>query len=471
MPPEPDHDLDPSVLQSQTAADGSAQGVKRQLEALLSASLGDSPRSRQLADVLLSDFHAAQTNAAIASEYTRCAHDGSQQAPDDWDADGLQELAATGAVRAAVSALDSPASKAATEDAASAVLHDEHRLMVYSLGGGVQQPRTVDAAVAALQQMAAAGGEGEQCAWLDVTDPTADELLRLARAFGLHPLTVEDILAGDTGGDKAEWLGRTLVVIYRALHLHPMGVCGVSMVVRERLVLTFHGAAASVHVHEALVRLLGQQQQPAPAGEHAWLVAYALVDAVTDGLALAMRAVEEEVQAADALAMGAAAQGGVGLRRIGEARRRLLGVWRVLLGKPEVARALAKEAGATAGGGDLGHYLADVIDHLDALLALCVQCEAVLGRAHANHSAGLALALAETSVGAGAFAGQWMVLAGVLLPMQFVAGLFGQNVHVPWMWDKGAGAHDNLHAWLAIMGSLALFFVALVAVLRIRRTI
>ncbi|KAJ1861629.1 hypothetical protein LPJ73_000973 [Coemansia sp. RSA 2703] len=447
------------------ATDGDADQVKRQLEVLLNATLSDNTRTKQLADVLLNDFNASKIIEAIGNEYTGYTYDENLRVPDDWDADGLQELAETGVVCAAVSTLNSPISKAASESATEVVFHDHHRLMVFSLGGGVQQPRTVDVAIDELQRMTT---DDESCIWLDVTNPTADELLQLAQAFDIHPLTVEDILASDTGDDKAEWIGNTLVLIYRALNMDPMGVCGVSMVVRQHLIMTFHGTPASPHVHEALVRLLGEQQQQ-PVGEHTWFIAYALIDSVTDGLAMAMRKVEEEVHAADALAMDTTTQGDVGLRRIGEARRRLLGIWRVLMSKPEVTRVLVREAAKSRG--DLEHYLADVIDHLDALLALCVQSETVLGRAHANYSARLALALAETSVGAGAFAGQWMVLAGILLPMQFVAGLFGQNVYVPWKWDADTHAYDNIHAWLGIMGTMAVLFVVLITVLRIRKVI
>src|SRR5262249_32029026 len=41
-------------------------------------------------------------------------------------------------------------------------------------------------------------GDPAACFWLDITAPSFQDLAILARAFQIHPLTIEDILAPDT---------------------------------------------------------------------------------------------------------------------------------------------------------------------------------------------------------------------------------------------------------------------------------
>ncbi|KAJ1851255.1 hypothetical protein LPJ76_006177, partial [Coemansia sp. RSA 638] len=62
----------------------------------------------------------------------------------------------------------------------------------------------------------------------------------------------------------------------------------------------------------------------------------------------------------------------------------------------------------------------------------------------------LSLKTNQTTHGLGMFSNRWLVMLGLMLPLQLVAMAFGQNVYVPWM-------HSDLRfeiiaPWLGIMG-------------------
>ncbi|KAI7833961.1 hypothetical protein BX661DRAFT_177883 [Kickxella alabastrina] len=403
----------------------------------------------------------------------------------DWDAKALDELVCTGAVcgtQELTCSLLTPGGggrlMADAGDFANIGTAGGGCIMVYSASSGVRTVGTVAEAIAAVGRGSAAeSSESSECFWVDIMDPTAEEMAALAREFDVHPLTVEDILTDSADRDKLERVaGRGYaLLIYRALGTQDQAqdqdqdqgqgqdqgpqVAGFSVIIQDNCVLSFHDAHGSGHVRRTLGRLCGHWSAQASSP---FYVAYALVDEITDALQAAMRAVEAEVQAVDALVM-TTTEKPLMLRQIGSARRRLLGIWRVLLGKPDVVRALMR---LRPGEDDYGHYLTDVLDHLAVLLSLCAQCEMVLSRAHANYMAQLSLELGEITVGAGVFSNQWMVLAGILLPLQFVAGLFGMNVTVPWMGHEDTPEVDTMWPWMGIFGGSMVFLVVSLAFMR-----
>ncbi|KAJ2719908.1 hypothetical protein GGI07_004923 [Coemansia sp. Benny D115] len=386
----------------------------------------------------------------------------------DWDISALKELADTGRVAGALEQqqthLQSPTSTAESPTEVASVyaknVDRQQRFMIYAPSSGVQQTDQLDEAIRATQGELA----NEGFVWLDITDPTAVDTAALASAFGLHPLTAEDALAEDNNTrDKFE---RVADHGYALLLYHTLEAGPLVMVVRPDSILTFRTAQADVHVRNALLRLLGR---PAGASSAAF-VAYALVDDVTDHLSESMRQVEQDVQRVDVLVMQGTADKAAMLLQIGSVRRRLLALWRAALHKPDVVRALVRAVqcpGEEEADG-LAHYLADVLDHLCGLLSLCAQCEMMLSRAHANYMAQLSLRQSESTVGVGVFSNRWLVVAGVLLPMQFGATLFGQNVHVPWMSVEDKGAENNVHAWLGIFCTMFGACLCAMAVLRYR---
>ncbi|KAJ2802115.1 CorA metal ion transporter [Coemansia helicoidea] len=114
---------------------------------------------------------------------------------------------------------------------------------------------------------------------------------------------------------------------------------------------------------------------------------------------------------------------------------------------------------------DVTKYLADVHDHLIALTASVHHCERILARAHGNYLARINLELTHASNTTNKLATQMTVLAGIFLPMNLVAGLFGMNVRVP------GRDRDDLRDFGLIVGAMAVFVVVTLTVCRMRRII
>ncbi|KAJ2491478.1 CorA metal ion transporter [Coemansia sp. RSA 2050] len=114
---------------------------------------------------------------------------------------------------------------------------------------------------------------------------------------------------------------------------------------------------------------------------------------------------------------------------------------------------------------DVTKYLADVHDHLIALTASVHHCERILARAHGNYLARINLELTHASNTTNQLATQMTVLAGIFLPLNLVAGIFGMNVKVP------GRDRDDLRDFAIILGAMGFFVVVSLAVCRWRRII
>ncbi|KAJ2703619.1 CorA metal ion transporter [Coemansia sp. IMI 203386] len=430
---------------SQRDSEASADAVRRILEQLLAAAHASDSSRQQVAKQLLSDFTAHDTHVSIAQTYSSNGNKEpakeSGRETHDWHWDALQELAHTGQV----STIDSPTSPqppslSSDNDVSQPT---SERFMLYS-STGVQSFVDIPDAIATLQQ--------QKDGWLDITAPTNEELDYLGQLMHVHPLTIEDMANAGSEQDKLE---RHKSQNYAFLtYRTPSSTLCILMFASH--VVTVHGFELSPEIRTTLIRLLGTRH-PVSCG----FIAYALVDAVTDTLAMAMRQTEKTVQKVDLSAMTAFdRQKADVLRQIGSARRELLTMLQMLAGKSDVIRGLNRLVSES-----LSHHFQDIGDQLAALIGICTQCELVLTRAHANYMAQLSLGLSRATVGAGAFANRWAVLAGVLLPLQIAAGFFGQNVLVPWTWDQENKIHDNVRAWLGILGFMLGFLLLVVTLL------
>ncbi|KAJ1959914.1 CorA metal ion transporter [Dipsacomyces acuminosporus] len=202
------------------------------------------------------------------------------------------------------------------------------------------------------------------CFWLDVTDPAPDEMYSLARVFGIHPLTVEDIVADEDGRDKFESFGDYTFIVYRTIdhsddaqsnyefNRGSEGVATTSffIILKQSCILTFHHARKLDHLPSVLGRLAdlatpGNTEAPMahPSPVTPAYIAYALVDDITDALGPEIRGIELEVDAVDELVLILSPNEQADmLQRIGTSRRKILAIWRLLQGKPEVIRAFSK---------------------------------------------------------------------------------------------------------------------------------
>ncbi|CCE81631.1 Piso0_002293 [Millerozyma farinosa CBS 7064] len=186
-------------------------------------------------------------------------------------------------------------------------------------------------------------GKEDNTWWLDCSCPTDTEMKMMAKAFGIHPLTAEDIRMQETR-EKVELFRTYYFVCFHTFepddesedYLEPINVY---IVVFREGVLSFHFSPVS---HPANVRRRIRQLQGYVNVSADW-ICYALIDDITDGFAPAITSIEREADAIeDSVFVVREMDFGYMLQRIGESRKKVMTLMRLLSGKADVIKMFAK---------------------------------------------------------------------------------------------------------------------------------
>ncbi|KAH8587063.1 hypothetical protein B0O99DRAFT_527432 [Bisporella sp. PMI_857] len=321
--------------------------------------------------------------------------------------------------------------------------------------------------------------------WLDVLSPTEAEMKVLSKTFGIHPLTAEDIMMQEAR-EKVELFRNYYFVNYRSFEqdmnnedfLEPVNMY---VVVFREGVISFH---FSLTPHPANVRRRIRQLKDYLILSSDW-ISYAIIDDITDVFAPLIQNIEDEVDDIDdeILKMhtvgddddnkdekkseagdGTSGQsGGDMLRRVGNCRKKVMGLYRLLGNKADVIKGFAKrcnEHWEIAPRSEIGLYLGDIQDHIVTMTGNLSHYEKILARSHGNYLAQINIRMNERQEQTADVLGKLTVLGTIVLPMNIITGLWGMNVWVPgqeyegdltWFWCLTAG--------LLVFG-LSCFFIA-----------
>ncbi|KAL3231646.1 Magnesium transporter ALR1 [Nakaseomyces bracarensis] len=321
---------------------------------------------------------------------------------------------------------------------------------------------------------------GEPTWWLDCSCPTDDEMRCIAKAFGIHPLTAEDIRMQETR-EKVELFKSYYFVCFHTFEndneseefLEPINVY---VVVFRSGVLTFHFGPIS---HCANVRRRVRQLRDYVDVNSDWLC-YALIDDITDSFAPVIRSIEYEADAIDdSVFMARDVDFAVMLQRIGESRRKTMTLMRLLSGKADVIKMFAKRCQDEANGigpaltsqinianltsssdpnikyiqnmqmnsqprGDIALYLGDIQDHLLTMYQNLSAYEKIFSRSHTNYLAQLQVESFNSNNKVTEILSKVTMLGTVLVPLNLITGLFGMNVRVP-------GQDSSIAWWFGIL--------------------
>jgi magnesium transporter len=244
--------------------------------------------------------------------------------------------------------------------------------------------------------------------WLDVLCPTEPEMKVLSKAFCIHPLTAEDVMMREQR-EKVELFRNYYFVSYRSFeqdsnseeYLEPVSMY---VVVFREGVISFHFSQTP---HPANVRRRIRQLKDYLLLTTDW-ISYAIIDDITDGYFPLIEQIEEEVDEIDEAILrlhhagpitekddkaskiermllgrpsgsvsgvekqtedGKDETTGAGnmLRQVGECRKKVMGLDRLLGNKADVIKGLAKrcnEQWEIAPRSDIGLYLGDIQDHI-----------------------------------------------------------------------------------------------------------
>lgn len=227
--------------------------------------------------------------------------------------------------------------------------------------------------------------------WLDVLCPTETEMRVISKTFGIHPLTAEDIIEQEPR-EKVELFRNYYFVNYRTFeqdtssedYLEPVNMY---VVVFREGVISFHFSQTP---HPNNVRRRIRQLKEYLILSADW-ISYAIIDDITDVFAPLIQSIEEEVDDIDDSILqlhsggkedseneknqasggsesgGQVSPGSDMLRRVGEARKKVMRVNRLLGNKADVIKGFAKrcnERWEIAPKNDIGMYLGDIQDHI-----------------------------------------------------------------------------------------------------------
>ncbi|KAK3630745.1 hypothetical protein LTR56_017302 [Elasticomyces elasticus] len=287
--------------------------------------------------------------------------------------------------------------------------------------------------------------------WLDMLNPSEEEVFAICGAFRVHPLTREDITTQETR-EKVELFRSYYFVCFRSFYavdkesedyLEPINVYAV--VFREGLLtFSFCQNPHAANVRKRIGRLRDYVNLSAD-----W-ICYALIDEIVDEFAPVLRELERETDTIeDSVFTARLEDSRATLEQIANCRKKVMSLIRLLGGKADVIRGFAKkcnEAYTVAPRGDVGMYLSDVQDHVVTMMSNLGHFEKMLGRSHSNHLSQISLAHIEQGSHANALLGKITVFATILVPLNLIAGLFGMNVPVPGRESTGLGW------WFGIVG-------------------
>lgn len=138
------------------------------------------------------------------------------------------------------------------------------------------------------------------------------------------------------------------------------------------------------------------------------------------------------------------------LKRIGECRKRVMSLLRLLGSKADVIKGFAKrcnEQWEVAPVSEIGMYLGDIQDHIVTMVQSLNHYEKLLARSHSNYLAQINIDMTRVNNDMNDVLGKISILGTIVLPMNIVTGMWGMNVLVPgqnydglaWFWSIAAG--------------------------------
>ncbi|PYH42854.1 magnesium transporter CorA family protein [Aspergillus saccharolyticus JOP 1030-1] len=302
--------------------------------------------------------------------------------------------------------------------------------------------------------------------WLDVTAASDEDIETLARSFGLHPLTIEDITVRETR-EKIE-----LFDSYYFLSLRPPSSLkteeGVHIVSHNLYAVVFREGVLSFNFgpssHADQVRNRIREHRSHLSLTSDW-ICYAIIDAIVDGFAPFIARVETGVDLMeDHIAVTRPDEIGLALQQIYTWRKEVIQIRQLLHDKTDVIRCFARHCDALAAAStQVALYLSDISDHVVTMMANLEQAEQMLSRSQSKYLSQLHFDSGRMRNEIATALSRLTVMAATLVPMQFITGLFGMNVMVPGKTAAG------LAWWFGILGvMLGLIVLFLIAAKRMR---
>ncbi|KAK0621284.1 hypothetical protein B0T17DRAFT_591201 [Bombardia bombarda] len=282
-------------------------------------------------------------------------------------------------------------------------------------------------------------GETDGVWWLNMNKPSEEEVRAVCIAFGIHPLTIEDITTQESR-EKIELFPSYYFACFRSFYLEvdeetqekEYEPFNIYVVVFREGTLSFSYANNS-HASHVRKRITMLKDYVALSSD--W-ICYALIDDIVDSFAPVIGKLERETdQIEDEVFIARTDDMAQFLRKIGNARKNVMGLMRLLGGKADVLRGFTKRCNGNykvTPRMDIGLYLGDIQDHVVTMMTNLGHFEKMLSRAHSNYLAQISIDGIAQGTSTNRVLSKITLLASIIVPLNVVTGLFGMNVSVPW---------------------------------------
>ncbi|KAH6661249.1 hypothetical protein BKA67DRAFT_79598 [Truncatella angustata] len=291
--------------------------------------------------------------------------------------------------------------------------------------------------------------------WLNVNNPTEDEARAICKAFGIHPLTIEDITVQETR-EKIELFPSYYFACFRSFTIiqeedgpdyEPFNIY---VIVFREGTLSF-SFQPNEHAKNVRGRITMLKDYLSLSSD--W-ICYALIDNIVDTFAPAIHRIELQTESIeDSVFIARAEDMHQFLRKIGAVRKNTLGLMRILGGKADVLKGFAKRCNENyrvTPRMDIGMYLGDIQDHVVTMMTNLTHFEKILSRAHSNYLAQLTIDSITQGTKTNEGLAKITFLASIIVPLNVITGLFGMNVKIPWQNDES----ENLNAFGGIIATM-----------------
>ncbi|KAK4042947.1 hypothetical protein C8A01DRAFT_13443 [Parachaetomium inaequale] len=324
--------------------------------------------------------------------------------------------------------------------------------------------------------------------WLNVNNPSREEIRAICLAFGIHPLTMEDIDTKETR-EKIELFPSYYFASFRSFKVlqQPGSVkyapFNVYVVVFREGTISF-SFTPNNHASQVRSRIAMLKEHVSISSD--W-ICYALIDDIVDTFAPELARIERETATIeDQMYITRPDDHQEFLLQINKARKGVLSLMRLLGGKADVLRAFTKRiysnhkleleqedsddshepdlvSPGTTPDMHIGLYLGDVQDHITTTTHTLTHLETILSSSRTNYLTRLSIEGIEQGTQTNRVLGRLNVIATLFLPLTVLCSLFGMNVRVPWQ-----EVEDNVYAFVGIAAVIAVVVFGGVGVAGVR---
>ncbi|KAJ3168763.1 CorA metal ion transporter [Geranomyces variabilis] len=331
--------------------------------------------------------------------------------------------------------------------------------------------------------------------WIDIHRPSEDELALIAKVFGIHALTLEDMIDADIQREKCDAFNEYVSLAVRTIDIYePAGATppapGVApttrgpttmwILVYPSCIITFH-VQPLVQIPKTMQRLSRIHSVTEKKSKHphtffhtAW-VCYLLIDEVLEMLQPLIHHIDDESDQIENLVLYGweddeeASKGTEMLQRMHAARKQNTVLLRLLGDKVGVLRSVVKKGVVKGGGGglggggrwkggaELGLYFESLQDRAMADILRLKHFEEMLTRSHSEYLEEISLCLNAASKKGGGIARNLTAVITLLVPLGALTGTMGVNVRVPGQPDEDDDDRDLTNFFLASLLMLGIF--------------